>query len=169
MILDNPNIANKSLNIELLQLLSTCSFYYYSLFLINFPFHFITINFTRSLSPCLACFDHVLAAILVAFLFSTDDSFISIYQKIREKRSIWNPEEEQTRVFVSSRSISSTTIRTSPPSMAPSVFSTWLPPALSIKFWIQRSGLKLVVVTSSISAIVPNPKWPSNVVNNEDC
>ncbi|KAJ4980762.1 hypothetical protein NE237_031599 [Protea cynaroides] len=176
MILDNPNIANKSLNIELMQLLSTCSFYYYSLFLINFPFHFIT----SSLSPCLACFDHVLAAIPVAFHFSTtDDSFTSIYQKMREKRGIWNPEEHQTRVSVSSRSISSTTIPTSPPSMAPSIFSTWLPPALSIEFWIQRTinalkavkecGLKLVVVTSSITAIVPSPKWPSNVVKNEDC
>lgn len=30
-------------------------------------------------------------------------------------------------------------------------------------------GVKRVVVTSSISAIIPSPNWPSDVVKREDC
>jgi len=30
-------------------------------------------------------------------------------------------------------------------------------------------GVKRVVVTSSISSIIPSPNWPSDVVKREDC
>ncbi|XP_077233033.1 cinnamoyl-CoA reductase CAD2-like isoform X2 [Tasmannia lanceolata] len=33
----------------------------------------------------------------------------------------------------------------------------------------KASGVKRVVVTSSISAIIPSPKWPEDVVKGEDC
>jgi len=33
----------------------------------------------------------------------------------------------------------------------------------------KEAGVKRVVVTSSISAIIPSPNWPSDVVKGEDC
>lgn len=33
----------------------------------------------------------------------------------------------------------------------------------------KEAGVRRVVVTSSISSIVPNPQWPSDVVISEDC
>ncbi|XP_054798510.1 cinnamoyl-CoA reductase CAD2-like [Prosopis cineraria] len=33
----------------------------------------------------------------------------------------------------------------------------------------KEAGVSRVVVTSSISAITPSPKWPSDVIKNEDC
>ncbi|XP_065847762.1 phenylacetaldehyde reductase [Euphorbia lathyris] len=33
----------------------------------------------------------------------------------------------------------------------------------------KESGVKRVVITSSISAITPSPKWPADVVKREDC
>ena len=33
----------------------------------------------------------------------------------------------------------------------------------------KEAGVGRVVVTSSISAIIPSPQWPSDVIKNEDC
>lgn len=33
----------------------------------------------------------------------------------------------------------------------------------------KEAGVQRVVVTSSISAMIPNPNWPANVVRNEEC
>lgn len=33
----------------------------------------------------------------------------------------------------------------------------------------KEAGVQRVVITSSISAIIPNPKWPANVELNEEC
>lgn len=33
----------------------------------------------------------------------------------------------------------------------------------------KASGVGRVVVTSSISAIIPSPSWPADVVKGEDC
>lgn len=32
----------------------------------------------------------------------------------------------------------------------------------------KEAGVRRVVVTSSISAMIPNPNWPANVVRNEE-
>ena len=33
----------------------------------------------------------------------------------------------------------------------------------------KEAGVKRVVVTSSVSAISPNPNWPADVVRDENC